>query len=476
MSTRPRVLLAALSSSLSSVRVRATLAATLVVAAALGAAAVVLVMALRGSLQASADAEAARRAAAVAPYAGRIAVPAEPLVAVSSTVPTEWDAPPVVASQPSDPSEAVSKSGGGAEPGSGTERSEPPAGKQFGDPDLVLTKDSATVVAAWAEPGEYAVAAVDVTTRSGPATLWSRVSLAGAEQALRALNGALLPGLPALLLVVAGMTWFSVGRALKPVAAIRAKVADITARDLHQRVPVPRSRDEIAELATTVNGTLDRLETAVGTHKRFVADAAHELRSPIATLRARLELAQPSELTREALADIERLQALAGDLLLLARLDAGEPPRTDDLDLGQVAAEESLRIRRRPELRVELDIEPDVVIQGSHGHLARLVTNLVDNAVRHAATTVKVRVRLNGDQAVLNVLDDGPGIPPDKREAVFDRFTRLDEARARDAGGAGLGLPIARDIAALHAGTLSAVDGGFLARFPAHRPAPCLVR
>lgn len=498
--------------TVASVRVRATVAATLVVAAALGVAAVVLIAALRGSLEASAGEEAVRRATAAATYTEYLGTqtldaPApgtQPLDAQALDAGAErGEAVPYARTTPG---EAVPYSK--AEPIEGAPRvqarlltgvpigrttplscellrraepgacdavtgSEPQAGvmalKPVRDPDILLTQNRGGVAIAWAQPHDYVVATMDVTTSSGPATVWARVSLASAEAALHTLNSALLPGVPALLLVVAGMTWLSVGRALAPVAAIRAKLADITARDLHQRVPVPEARDEIAALAATVNDTLDRLETAVGTHQRFVADAAHELRSPIATLRARLELAEPSELTREALADVERLQALAGDLLLLARLDAGEPPRMDDLDVGQVAAEEALRARRRPEVRLELDVQPDVVVRGAHGHLARLVTNLVDNAVRHARSTVEVRVRPDGEEAVLEVSDDGPGIHPGQREAVFARFTRLDEARARDAGGAGLGLPIARDIAALHGGTLTAVDGGLLARFPLSR-------
>ncbi|NUP81604.1 MAG: HAMP domain-containing histidine kinase [Nonomuraea sp.] len=416
---------------MSSVRLRATAAATLVVALALGVAALGLVIAVRGTLEGSAGEEAARRAEAALPYAETLRV--------SSGVQGQ-----------------VTTIGGGS--------------VRLGDPDVMLAARAADAPSAWAEPQEYAVAGVKVSTPSGPATVWSRVSLEGVQKAIGTLYGALLPGVPALLVVVAGMTWFSVGRALAPVAAIRAKVADITARDLHQRVPVPESKDEIAALATTVNGTLDRLETAVGRHKRFVADAAHELRSPIATLRARLELAEQSELTREALADVERLQSLAADLLMLAKLDAGEPLRAGELDLGQVAAEESLRARRRPDVRVDLDIEPDVVMNGSRAHLDRLVTNLADNAVRHAASAVRVRVRAEDGEAVLEVQDDGPGIPPEQREAVFDRFTRLDEARARDAGGAGLGLPIARDIAHLHQGTLTYGEGGFVARFPLGQP------
>ncbi|MET9247757.1 ATP-binding protein [Nonomuraea sp. NPDC003709] len=449
------------SAALSSVRLRATAAATLVVALALGLAALALVAVLRGTLENNADAEATRKAVAAAPYAETLdfvrATPLSPGVAAPAETLDES-------------SIAVAKQGKG-EPlvivgKSGTVQLRNGKTAAIADPDVLLTDDKSTSTTEWAAPQKYAVAGVEVATVGGPAMLWSRVPLEGAEKALQTLYGALLPGVPAVLLVVAGMTWISVGRALAPVAAIRAKVADITARDLHQRVPVPGSKDEIASLATTVNGTLDRLETAVDTHKRFVADAAHELRSPIATLRARLELAEPSELTREALADVERLQSLAADLLILAKLDAGEPLRAAELDLGQVAAEESVRARRRPEVRLELDIEPDVVMKGSRAHLDRLMTNLADNAVRHAASTVRVLVRAEEDQAVLEVQDDGPGIPPEQREAVFARFTRLDEARARDAGGAGLGLPIARDIAHLHGGTLMYADSGFIAKFP----------
>ncbi|MEO3793125.1 HAMP domain-containing sensor histidine kinase [Nonomuraea sp. B10E15] len=474
-------------SGLSSVRLRATAAATLVVALALGVVALGLVAVLRGSLERSADAAAVRKAVEAVPYAQTLSVvpaqkvtppatgfhPVQEATGPTTGPPTEPTTGPP-ADSPAGPSRPARKAEPSGERPVGAESTREliyandGAVVRVADPDVMLTKvkpaPAATVE--WAEPGQYAIAGVKVSTEAGPAMVWSRVSLASAEEALNTLYGALLPGMPAVLAVVAGMTWFSVGRALAPVAAIRAKVSDITARDLHQRVPVPDSKDEIAALATTVNATLDRLETAVGTHKRFVADAAHELRSPIATLRARLELAERSELTQEALADVERLQSLAADLLMLAKLDAGEPPRTTELDLGQVAAEESLRVRRRPDVRVELDVEPDVVMKGSRAHLDRLVTNLVDNAVRHAASTVRVGVRAEGDQAVLEVADDGPGIPPEHREAVFDRFTRLDEARARDAGGAGLGLSIARDIAALHGGTLVYEDAGFIARFP----------
>ncbi|MFF5247213.1 ATP-binding protein [Streptosporangium sp. NPDC000095] len=324
--------------------------------------------------------------------------------------------------------------------------------------------------APWASGDSFALATMPVDTANGTLFVQARASMEPTMDALRSLRGLLLPGIPALLLLVAVLTWLTVGRALAPVSAIRAEVADITANDLHRRVPVPKSRDEIARLAETMNSTLDRLELAVGRHKRFVADAAHELRSPLAILRTRLELAQPEPLAAEALTDVERIQALTSDLLLLARLDAGEPACHEEVDLGQVTAEEAARSRPRPEVKVTLKVAADTVVMGSAGQLRRLVANLVDNAVRHAGSTVTVRLAVDGGEAVLDVRDDGPGIPAEHHEAVFDRFTRLDEARDRDAGGAGLGLAIARDIAVRHGGSLRVAgkdrEAWLQARFP----------
>jgi signal transduction histidine kinase len=432
------------------VRLRATLIATLVVAGALGVTALVLVTALLSSLRSSADAEAQRRAEAAVPYALEMASgPARPLVDSTGTI-TVADPDIVVmsrsASGPLPTPDRVSVSLTPAESGAPAEAGETVPGSP----------------SYWAGEG-YTVASLTVDSPTGALLVQARASLDPTQHALDTLRTVLLPGIPTLLFVVALMTWFGVGRALAPVSAIRSRVAEITATDLHQRVPVPRSRDEIAALARTVNATLDRLEAAVDRHRRFVADAAHELRSPIATLRTRMELAEArgSAVADEALVDIERLQALAADLLLLARLDAAEPVPAEEADLGQVAAEEALAVRpRHEEVRVRLDIAPDVVVDGSPGHLTRLVRNLVDNAVRHARSTVDVRVAADSGRAVLMVRDDGPGIPPEHRESVFDRFTRLDEARARDAGGSGLGLSIARDIAAVHGGTLVVTDDG----------------
>jgi signal transduction histidine kinase len=392
---------------LGGVRLRATAAAVLTVAVALGLASAVLLLVLQDNLEKSARAEAAEKAKTVATA-----------VKVTKSLP-------------------------------------PPPGVPGVAGDVKVT--TALEGPAWKTGSGYVVAGEQVDAQGKTVMIQGRSSLAPTKQAIATLWHLLLPGVPALLLLVALLTWMAVGRALKPVSAIRGKMADITAHDLHQRVPEPDSRDEIAALARTVNATLDRLQTAVEQHKRFVADAAHELRSPLAVLRTRLELtAHRAEApAAQALTDVDRIQTLTTDLLLLARLDAGEPPRDQEVDLGQVAAEEAAQTRPRPDVVIAMDIAGDVLIRGSGDQLRRLVANLVDNAVRHATTAVTVRVTADGSRAVLEVTDDGPGIPPEHREIVFDRFTRLDEARDRDRGGSGLGLAIARDIAVAHHGTLS---------------------
>ncbi|WP_031161750.1 sensor histidine kinase [Streptosporangium roseum] len=470
-----------------SVRVRATLAATAIVAVALGVAAVVLVGVLKGSLVDSASAEAARRAHGTAVMitaspgvtAGRLSEPLDPDVQVieEADLPeAEWRAvlaQPAQTAQPALPITSGQDTSVTGTTRSDTTQSTAPWRTTRADAVRPDTTGPAAVRAErWAPAGSFTVATMPVSTVEGVVLVQARASLEPAGAALQTLQGLLIPGIPGLLLLVAALTWLAVGRALAPVSAIRTEMADITASDLHRRVPVPRSRDEIARLAETMNRTLDRLELAVDRHKRFVADAAHELRSPLAILRTRLELAPPGPLAAEALTDVERIQALTSDLLLLARLDAGEPACHGEVDLGQVAAEEATRSRPRPEIRVGLEVAADVVVLGSAEELRRLVANLVDNAVRHADSTVTVRLARDGGGAVLDVRDDGPGIPAEHREAVFDRFTRLDEARDRDAGGSGLGLAIARDIAVRHGGSLSVVGEGPGARLRARLPSP----
>ncbi|GAB2931078.1 sensor histidine kinase [Nonomuraea fastidiosa] len=259
-----------------------------------------------------------------------------------------------------------------------------------------------------------------------------------------------------LLALMAWGTWYGVGRVLAPVEVIRRGLQRINAEDLSRRVAVPDTQDEVAELAVTVNETLDRLQDAVDRHRRFVSDASHELRTPITGLMVRLEegLHDRSEADwRAALDDARRLADIVEDLLLMARLDAGAPVKKKRLDLGRLVEDE---VARRPSrLPVTVRAEPGVYVRGNRLRLARLLINLLSNADRYGDSKVEVHVRSSGDQAVLEVVDDGPGIPEEMRERVFERFTRLDKTRSRDVGGSGLGLPIARDIAREHGGELT---------------------
>ncbi|GAA4955078.1 signal transduction histidine kinase [Nonomuraea thailandensis] len=272
---------------------------------------------------------------------------------------------------------------------------------------------------------------------------------------------AVLYGSGAVLVAMLGWAaWFGVGRVLAPVERIRRGLERINAEDLSRRVEVPSNRDEVAALAGTVNDTLGRLEDAVERHRRFVSDASHELRSPIAGLLVRLEagLDERTEADwRAAMSDAQRLSDIVGDLLLMARLDAGTEIGRERVDVGRLAEEEVAR--RRARLPVTLRAEPELYVQGSHLRLTRILTNLLSNADRYGDTAVWVSVRGDGDEVVLEVADDGPGIPEEMRERVFERFTRLDRTRSRDTGGSGLGLPIARDIARAHGGDLR-IEGG----------------
>ncbi|WP_344395056.1 HAMP domain-containing sensor histidine kinase [Streptomyces vastus] len=326
-----------------------------------------------------------------------------------------------------------------------------------------------------ADEEDFSLVAVRSVTADGvPVTVYAGASLAEKEQAVSRAGRAMLTGLPAVLAVVAGVAVLVTRRTLRPVEGIRQGMAEITAStDLSRRVPEPAGRDEVALLARTINETLSALEAAVERQRRFVADASHELRSPIASLRTQLEvgLAHPQLLNVDGAAqDTVRLQGLADDLLLLARLDAGEQPGDTPVALPTFVREElTQRVGDRHPVRVTG--LADLKVAGARGQLARVLGNLLDNAQRHAATTVRVTVRQDGNRAVLEVADDGDGVPEAERERIFNRFVRLDDARSRDDGGAGLGLAIARDVALRHGGTLTAdtaEEGGasFVLRLP----------
>jgi signal transduction histidine kinase len=266
-------------------------------------------------------------------------------------------------------------------------------------------------------------------------------------------------GVPLLLLVAGVTTWFVVGRSLAPVEAIRSRVAEISGSALGQRVPA-EGRDEIARLAATMNDMLSRLEEARARERRFVSDASHELRSPIAAIRqiAEVALAHPEvtsleDLANEVLIEDERLQLMAEDLLLLARADEGALSiKAVPLDLDDLVFEEARRLRQRTTLRIDTGEVTGGRTVGDKELLRRVVRNLAENAARHADSAVRFAVSESDGRVLLEIDDDGAGIPDEAREQIFERFSRLDDARSRDRGGAGLGLAIVAEILAAHGG------------------------
>ncbi|XRQ10287.1 sensor histidine kinase [Actinomadura welshii] len=271
-------------------------------------------------------------------------------------------------------------------------------------------------------------------------------------------------------LLVCLRAWGTVDQILAQVDVIRAELAEITASKSGRRVTVPPNEDEIRWLAEAANATLDRLDSALERQRSFTSDASHDLRSPIAAARAQLEeaLLFPDEVDwprtgRAVLQSLERLQAIVTDLLQLARLDAAAWQEDETVDLGAVVTIEVARAERTKEIVPHL--QEGVTVRGDRLRLVRLLTNLLDNAERHADSRVDITVRRDGGFGVLEVQDDGAGIAEEDRELVFQRFARLQDGRVRDAAGTGLGLPIAREIARLHGGTLTIEDSDRGARF-----------
>lgn len=295
-------------------------------------------------------------------------------------------------------------------------------------------------------------------------TLVLAVSMEDDAETLATVATLLAIALPLLLLLVAVTTWSVVSRALRPVELIREEVDGITAERLHQRVPVPETADEVAALATTMNGMLDRLDAAATAQRRFVSDASHELRSPLATIRQHAELAQahPDVTSIGELAEVVseeglRLQGIVESLLLLARLDEGASTHDEAVDLDDIALGEVRRLRA-----TGIDVDGSGIhaarVHGDPRLLGQLVRNLADNAVRHSRGRVAIGVTPSDGYVFVTIEDDGTGVPAEERERIFERFVRLDEARSRDAGGSGLGLAIARGIAASGHGTLTVDD------------------
>jgi signal transduction histidine kinase len=309
-------------------------------------------------------------------------------------------------------------------------------GPQFDMPSLLR------VVAVAAGNGDLVIAAVPYSS---------------AGDSLSVVAKALVLGTPLLFILFTGAIWLAVGSTLRPIGLLRRGAADVTATGVPRDLPVPDARDEVRSLALTLNDMLSRLAAAQQRQRDLVSDTAHELRSPIASIRAQLEVAldhpsgQDWESTgRDVHADVLRLARLAEDLLLLARLDeralGARSLERAPVDLAELARSVAARyaVARVP---VTAAAPAPCLVAGDRDSLDRLLVNLLDNAVRYAKSQVTVTVCREGEWAVLTVADDGPGIPPAYVERAFDRFARLDTARNRDgddAGGAGLGLAIVR--------------------------------
>jgi len=427
-----------------SLRARVTLASTAGLALALAAAALLLSSALRLSLIRGLDNSARQGAREVAALADAHRLP-DPVPVVPGTITVQVldargrivdvspDADRLVALLPRAVAAANARDG----------RAVFLNGRPFGLPDTVRVATAAT------RGGGIVIAAV----------AYDQVG-----DSLATLARALIIGTPVLLLLLAGASWLIVGSTLRPIAELRRGAQDVTRTGRPRALPVPEARDEVRSLAVTLNDMLSRLGAAQERQRGLVSDTAHELRSPIASIRAQLEVAldHPDsqdwrQTAGDVLADTLRLAKLAEDLLALARLDERDGRRAADrsVDLTGLACAE---VSRYAEARVPVQLagaEPAAVTGDADG-LRRMLGNLIDNAVRYARSGVRVSVAREGQSARLSVSDDGPGIPPADRERAFGRFTRLEAARSRDgddAGGAGLGLAIVRATAQAHGGS-----------------------
>ncbi len=313
-------------------------------------------------------------------------------------------------------------------------------------------------------------------------TVVAQRSLTEVNESVDKLKDIMYVAVPALIALVALAAWYFAGRTLKPVEAIRAEAEAITGSTIHRRVPEPKTDDEVGRLARTMNAMLGRLDESSQRQRQFVSDASHELRSPLASIRTNVEVAlrNPDRTDWNAvagrvLAEDARMEATVSELLDLARLDElpdGSPIESlPEVDLDELVHDETVHDHR---VLISTTRVSAGRVHGRREQLARMVRNLLDNADRHARTMVAIELHNDSETGVveLTVDDDGPGIPVEDRERVFDRFTRLDDGRARDAGGLGIGLSMVKAIVEQHGGTVSISEapiGG--ARFTVSLPA-----
>lgn len=427
-------------------RVRTTCAATLVVAVILAAAGVAFVLVQRHQLESALEGVAAQQAADSATQIAQMGGVSS--VDLSGSGSGEQALVQVVT-----PDGRVLASSPSVE-------GEPPVVDDRPAPGAVTATRVESLVIGENEP--YVIVSRGVSVDGKDLIVIAAQSLETAERATSVVIGLLAIGCPVLLLLVATIAYWLTGRALAPVEAIQRRVAAISASDLDARVPVPDSEDEIRALATTMNSMLSRLQSAGEAQRRFVADASHEFRSPLTSIRAAHEIARlhPESVdwsltSTDVLAELDRLDRLVADLLLLARIDEhGLVMRWEDVDLDDLLLDEAERLRRQMGVEVDIRASP-VRVTGDRHHLLRALRNLTDNAARHADKQIRLELVTSPETVDIHVADDGPGISGEDRERVFERFVRLDPSRERSGGGAGLGLAIARDIARAHGGDLT---------------------
>jgi signal transduction histidine kinase len=314
----------------------------------------------------------------------------------------------------------------------------------------------------------YRFAVVPLRLNGELASLQDGADAAPVRRAVARLRSALLLVIPIILaLCVAGGCWMSAW-ALIPVNEVTAALGRIEPRDLRQRLPLTRTHDEAGQLIAAINQLLDRLERASAAQQRFVSEAAHELRTPLAVLRSGLEVtlqrprgAEESRAALEqAMGEVERLCAIAEDLLTLARLEAETVVERATVDLSEIATEASVMAQTLAEARhqeLASDAHTGVVVQGSAGDLRRAVLNLLDNAVKFtpAGGRIEIAVSAQGPTALLSVRDNGPGVDPRDLEHIFDPFYR---SRGANGAGSGLGLALSREIVRRHGGIIQAAN------------------
>ncbi|MFF0034353.1 ATP-binding protein [Streptomyces avermitilis] len=442
-----------------SLRLRLTAAAALVTAAGLAGAAVLLVNWLQTSLISSLDQTAVQRAQVIA-----AAVDTGKL---TTTLP---------ASAEGDTAVQVVDSTGTVRATSTNLEGEPRlftfTATTSGDPQARTVRGLPL-----GDNGAWRTVAIPAGRSPDPVTVYVAVPTATVDRSLTQLTAALATTVPIVVALLTAVAWLLTGRALRPVDTLRAQAAAITACDLSRRLDVPPAHDELGRLASTLNDLLGRLDAATRQQRQFIADAAHELRSPLSSLLTQLEVAvrHPESthwhtLAPDLVEESERLARLVDDLVQLARLDARPRLRHQPVDLDEIVFAAVRRARQQSPLAIDEHAVTAARVSGDPDALSRVVRNLLDNATRYATTRIDVQLAVIDGAAHLVIADDGPGISATDRQRIFDRFTRLDDARDRDAGGSGLGLAIVRDIITAHHGTTHVEDNAPGARIVVRLP------